>query len=506
MGLIGAFFVLLVLGVSATAIISRRYANEGIGQTKTLTGQFLPGLVALARLQEATLQLNSITLQTALAKDDTAMGAQADAAKAAFAQVSKQVAELKAVATDEQSQRLLAAFATAEQSYADASRQFQTQLRGGDFEKAMNGLDHEVAAARQGVETQLRALSEHFFSLSQGAGAATAQSIADSARFSAVATTLLVGFVVVTGAFALMSGRTISSRLKVASLSLADSTSLVQQKSSVLASSSQSLADGSSRQAAALEETSASLEELNSMTKRNADNAQQAKHTASDARSSADKGAQQMQAMSTAMEAIKAASEEITKILKTIDEIAFQTNILALNAAVEAARAGEAGMGFAVVADEVRTLAQRCATAAKETAVKIDDCVQKSAHGVAISSQVAASFATIQQQILKLDQLAAEIATASHEQSQGLAQVTNSVTEMDKVTQSNAAGAEETASASEELKTESSSMFANVDQLRHLVGGATQADIASSSANPPSSAPRVLSPAKPRGNRQLAHV
>ncbi len=134
--------------------------------------------------------------------------------------------------------------------------------------------------------------------------------------------------------------------------------------------SSQSLAEGAGEQAASLEETSSSLEELSSMTKRNAENAQKANDLAKQARNAADLGIADMQAMSAAMAAIKGSSDDIAKIIKTIDEIAFQTNILALNAAVEAARAGEAGMGFAVVADEVRNLAQRSAQAAKETAAK----------------------------------------------------------------------------------------------------------------------------------------
>ena len=159
-----------------------------------------------------------------------------------------------------------------------------------------------------------------------------------------------------------------------------------------ISAASQTLAEGASEQAASLQETSASLEEMSSMTKRNADNAQNAKTTAVQARDSADAGAEQMKTLLAAMDSIKNASENITKILKNIDEIAFQTNILALNAAVEAARAGEAGAGFAVVADEVRNLAQRCAAAAKETAVKIEDSVKKSQQGALISADVAKSF------------------------------------------------------------------------------------------------------------------
>jgi methyl-accepting chemotaxis protein len=145
-----------------------------------------------------------------------------------------------------------------------------------------------------------------------------------------------------------------------------------------IAGSGQALASGASQQAASLEETSASLEEMAGMTKRNAESAQNAKALAGQARVVVDNGAANMKQMSAAMDAIKTSSGEIAKIIKTIDEIAFQTNILALNAAVEAARAGEAGMGFAVVAEEVRALAQRSAQAARETADKIADATSRS--------------------------------------------------------------------------------------------------------------------------------
>jgi methyl-accepting chemotaxis protein len=257
--------------------------------------------------------------------------------------------------------------------------------------------------------------------------------------------------------------------------SLNDGSNQVASAAGQVSSSSQSLAEGASEQAASLEETSSSLEEMASMTKRNSANSQKANDLAKQARTAADKSVGDMQAMSAAMQAIKVSSDDIAKIIKTIDEIAFQTNILALNAAVEAARAGEAGMGFAVVADEVRNLAQRSAQAAKETAAKIEGAIGKTAQGVQISGKVAEALNEIVAKARQVDELAAEVASASREQTQGITQINTAVGQMDKVTQSNAANAEECAAAAEELNAQAETMKQSVGDLLKLVGGTGQA-------------------------------
>jgi methyl-accepting chemotaxis protein len=234
---------------------------------------------------------------------------------------------------------------------------------------------------------------------------------------------------------------------------------------------SQLLAQGSGEQAASIEEAGSSLEEMASMTRQNADNAQKANLLAREARLAADKGAEDMQAMNHAMAAIKASSDDIAKIIKTIDEIAFQTNILALNAAVEAARAGEAGMGFAVVADEVRNLAQRSAQAAKETAAKIEGAISKTAQGVEISGKVAQALNEIVAKARQVDDLAAQVAGASGEQTKGISQINAAVGEMDKVTQSNAASAEESAAAAQVLNAQAAMMKHAIGELVELVEG-----------------------------------
>ncbi|MFP4107425.1 MAG: methyl-accepting chemotaxis protein, partial [Phycisphaerae bacterium] len=253
--------------------------------------------------------------------------------------------------------------------------------------------------------------------------------------------------------------------------SLRDGAQQVFSASAQVSGSSQSLAEGASEQAAAIEESSSSMEEMASMTKNNSSNAQEASTLSETATGNAQRGEEDMRKMNQAIEDIRNAAHETAKIVKTIDDIAFQTNLLALNAAVEAARAGEAGKGFAVVAEEVRALAQRSAEAARNTSEMIESSVSKADAGVAISNDVTQSFEQISADIRKVNELVGEIAAASVEQTQGIDQVNTAVTQMDSVTQSNAANAEESAAAAEELSAQAQELNRTVAELDALIRG-----------------------------------
>lgn len=280
-----------------------------------------------------------------------------------------------------------------------------------------------------------------------------------------------------------------------------------------IAAASQDLASGANAQAAASEETSASLEETSSMARRNAERAAEAERLAEGAREAAEAGVQAVRDLKTAMVTMEQSTGQVSSVLKTIDEIAFQTNLLALNAAVEAARAGERGMGFAVVAEEVRNLARRSADAAKSTAAMAENAIAQSRMGTELTGRVGAQLENILEKTKLEDACVKEIARASQEQLQGIDQIQGAVTQIDQITQSNAASAEESAAAAADLHSHAGTLESNINELIRLVHGSDGAVATSAPsavpvpAHPPAPAPAAgrsfhLVPAMARGGRR----
>jgi methyl-accepting chemotaxis protein len=325
-----------------------------------------------------------------------------------------------------------------------------------------------IGAATKAINTAL-AISNVVGELSMEAAAAVATEARNSMIFNVTMLVIAVAMFIFVNIFL---NKKVINPINIIIENLSEGSSQITSASNQISSSSQALASGASQQASSLEETSASLEEIASMTKQNADNANSANSLMEESRKMVDEGVHSMEEMVTAMNSIKESSGEISKIIKVIEEIAFQTNLLALNAAVEAARAGEHGKGFAVVAEEVRNLAQRSATASKDTASLIENAVQKAEEGGRIVESSSKALTAIAESTKKVGDLVSEIAAASNEQASGIDQVNNAVSQMDKVTQSNAAGAEESASASEELNAQAESLNGVVQDLSQMVTGA----------------------------------
>ncbi len=245
----------------------------------------------------------------------------------------------------------------------------------------------------------------------------------------------------------------------------------VWDTSNQLSETAQQLASGSAEQASAIEETSSIMEETSTMLQQNTANTKQAAQLSQQATETADRGNSEMEEMMSSIEEIKKSSDQIAKIIKVIDDIAFQTNILALNAAVEAARAGEYGMGFAVVAEEVRNLAHRSAQAAKDTTDIIEANIELSGKGVQVAGKVQKALDDIAKQSKKVSQLMEEIAIATQEQSEGVNQVYGAMNQIELTTQQNVANSEKSSTAAEELLNQVDNMKQMIRGLSLLING-----------------------------------
>jgi methyl-accepting chemotaxis protein len=478
-------FSLLLGGVSLWRILD---INRSV---KVVSSNLLPSVVALNRVIQSNFTMMKVLRRGLLNADASAgTGAGDEAAFAsAMAVGDKASLEYESLLSDEEDGRLFSLAKTARQQFIARSDELLGRLREGAIDAARDTLRDGVDPALDACVAAFNDTIDYNITLTQRAATAAYHNVVASFWLigGALAAAMLLGSLL--GAVIIGTAKRSLGMLSTTLENGATQTSLA---SGQLATASQLLAEGCSEQGSAVAETSASLEEMSAMIRSTADNADKAKAFANQARSAAQTGVSTMGAMNEAMAAIEASSAEVAQIVKNIDEIAFQTNILALNAAVEAARAGEAGAGFAVVADEVRSLAQRSAAAAE----KIEASIASSRRGSASCDRVGASLEEIMQKVMAADGLVAEIATAAKEQAQGIQQVGVAMTEMDKVTQSNSAGAEQSASAAEELKAQARTLQQTVKVLQALAGRRNGGP--DDEQPEPASGPLVV-PAAPRG-------
>jgi methyl-accepting chemotaxis protein len=366
--------------------------------------------------------------------------------------------QIEAAANTPEKKKLVGELKGAYSSYGKASDKISKSINSGMAEAGKGILQTDGLIAAQ----QLNKAIANLFALSVAEAKTTSEENAGRARLSrAISMVLTVLNVIAAIGLGIFLTFVTTRPIHRAIEGLMASADQVGDESHHVSESSHLLAEGASAQASSLEETSSSLEEMSSMTRQNADNA--------------DKARAQMILLTEAIGEITRSSEETGKIIKTIDEIAFQTNLLALNAAVEAARAGEAGAGFAVVADEVRNLALRAAGAARNTSDLIEKTIRAVKKGNEITASTREAFGANAGLSAVIARLVDEIAEASQEQANGIAQVNKAVAEIDRVTQQTAANAEESASAAEEMSAQAKRMRGYIEDLAVVVGGGRSA-------------------------------
>ena len=385
--------------------------------------------------------------------------------------VHKTAAELRDIASSDEERQALAKADAAIDGWKQVKDQAASLVNSGQPQQAFDLavaratpfiIECETEAARL-IEIKTKALAD-----ARAAGDA-------SYTFVRWLTLGMLALSLLVGAGVAFLVRRINASLRTTATELREASEQVVSAATQVATSAQSLSQGATEQAASLEESSASMEEMGAMTSQNAENAGQAAALMQEVDRQVTASNEMLKDMVRSMSEIQESSAQVAKIIKTIDEIAFQTNILALNAAVEAARAGEAGMGFAVVADEVRSLAQRAAQAARDTAVLIEGSSASATQGGQRVQRVAEAIGQFTESVAKVREIADGVSHASRQQSQGISQVSSAIQQMEKVTQTTAATAEESAAASEELNAQAETTLHLIRGLEAMVGGAQSA-------------------------------
>jgi hypothetical protein len=452
-----------------------------------VTGDSLPGVYSISQFESAAKEQYILTLRHVLTSDPQEMASLEEAMQEVAGEIDAIVVEYEKTITRARDRELFEAIRRPRDEFLRVRGSLVLPpSRENRKPEALALMRRQLDSAYQSYTSAVRASVDDNKQFGDVNGAAITAAVASTRAgvlFGVVAA-LLAGC-----GLAFLIVRTVGRVLSTSVSELAEGAQQVAAAAGQVSGAAQSLSQGATEQAASLEETSASMEEMASMTRKNAENGQQAAVLMAESERLVEGANGALGDMVASMTAIKESSDKVAKILKTIDEIAFQTNILALNAAVEAARAGEAGMGFAVVADEVRALAQRSAQAAKDTAGLIEESIVRSGEGQQRVQVVAEAIGSITASTVRVKALVDQVSEASRQQSQGIEQVTQAIAQMEKVTQGTAATAEESAAASEELNAQAEAAMGVVGRLAALVGSAVTA------AAQPAERPRGARPA-----------
>jgi len=463
----GLLAMILLLGISSWMAIGDlgdelQNATKVVGKRMELAGKIGEGVSRIRADQRGIVAFSVLKAQ------DKSQQA-ANSFNSDLSRLQALISDIRPLMTTERGKMLLADVESRLESWRSLIVETEGLCAAGTFDE---NLTRNIEASAATIEPLAKDITDFAALQSEMLDAASAHGLGVVANARWVTLALFVVGLAVAGVVVL-AVRKITQQLGRIVTDLSESAHQVAGAAGQVAASSQALAQGASEQAASLEETSASSEEINSMAHKNTENSQAAAGLVTHSRQQFAGANHSLQEMVVAMDEIKTSSDKISRIIKTIDEIAFQTNILALNAAVEAARAGEAGMGFAVVADEVRNLAQRSAQAAKDTATLIEESIGRSNEGKNKVDHVAAAIRSITAEADKVNTLVDEVNVGSQEQTRGIEQIAKAISQMDQMTQRNAASAEQGASAAEELTAQSKAMMDVVGQLAAMVGHMT---------------------------------
>jgi methyl-accepting chemotaxis protein len=467
---VGAGFSLVLVIVVALAATSIREFNLISDSAHFLAESGIPKAMSLQRIQGLIRENLGLVQAYGHAEDKAAVDAE----------VAGNVAEIDRLVTDYASrlvqsgeQQRFAEFKALRAEWVVAFKQFLGLQKQGQREAAEEWLKHQVLPAYHEVDEILEGMVED-----------SARVLASSEQQIMADVRIGIGAAWAWGIGALLAGISVGVGVSLSTSRLLRRTAdvMITGSQEVVAAAGQvsgaaaALASGATEQAAALEQASASMTEIQGTTQNNHDQTVNARKMAAEAQVAADTGGLAVKKLTAAMQELTVSSGQVAKIVKTIDEIAFQTNILALNAAVEAARAGEAGAGFAVVAEEVRSLAQRSAQAAKETADKISAAMTRSDEGARISADVANSLTTITEKVQQLNGIIESLDGSSTQQTEGIAQINDAFVQMDKGTQGNAAAAEEASAAALAMNQQAVALNELVADLMRLAGGRREFD------------------------------